>query len=131
MNIFIFKGRLTKDPELSYSANNTAVTAFTVAIDRRQGEADFIRCKAFNKTAETIGNYFSKGREILIQGHVNTGSYEKDGKRVNTTDFIVDRFEFCGSSKQAETAPAPAPKTAPEQMDLPSQFSAVDDDMPF
>lgn len=102
-------GRLTADPEVRYSSNGeTAITRFRIAVSRRfkregDPDADFLNMVAFGKTAENIGKYFQKGSMILTESHVQTGSYEKDGRKVYTTDFVVDGFEFTESkSNKAE-----------------------------
>lgn len=101
-NVCVLIGRLTKDPETRYSGE-TQVTTFTLAVDR-QGKnkgADFIRIVSFNKTAELCERYLSKGRQVAIQGRINTGSYEnKEGQRVYTTDVIADRVKFLGSKSE-------------------------------
>lgn len=108
MNTVNLIGRLTKDPELKYTASGIAVCKFTVAVNRDftnqsgEREADFINCTAFKKTAENLSNYQTKGSQIGVVGRIQTGSFEgQDGKRVFTTDVIVDRIEFLGS-KQGE-----------------------------
>ena len=108
MNTVNLMGRLTKDPELKYTGSGIAVCKFTVAVNRDftnqsgEREADFINCTAFKKTAENLSNYQTKGSQIGVVGRIQTGSFEgQDGKRVFTTDVIVDRIEFLGS-KQGE-----------------------------
>ena len=105
MNKVIIIGRLTKEPELRYAAGSgIAVTRFTIAVNRqfKKDEADFINCVAWNKTAETIAQYFTKGRPIAIVGHIQTGSYDaQDGTKRYTTDVAVESFEFVGSNGQA------------------------------
>ena len=110
MNKVILQGRITKDLEPKYSKDGgTALLSFTVAVNRKyqkEGEekqADFIMCKAFGKTAENISNFFGKGRLILLEGRIQTGSYDKDGTKVYTTDVIVEGFDFCGEKKQEAT----------------------------
>ena len=82
----------------------------SIAVDRptKAGEdrkADFIPCTAWGKTAEFLGKYFTKGKEILAEGRVNTGSYtDEEGKTRYTTDIILDRVEFCGSKGDAKPA---------------------------
>lgn len=104
MNKTILMGRLVKDPDLKFATGSgTAVCKFTVAVNRFKKEdgADFINCVAFNKTAETIAQYMVKGSQILLEGSMQTGSYEKeDGTKVYTTDVLVNRFEFAGSKKE-------------------------------
>ena len=101
MNKVILLGRLTKDPETSFAAGSgTAISRFTVAVNRpyKKDETDFIRCVAFGKTAETISQYLSKGRQIALTGSIRTGSYDaQDGTKRYTTDVAVDSFEFIGS----------------------------------
>ena len=113
MNSVIIHGRLARDPDVRYTNEQMAVANFTVAVDRDmtkakreqaqakgQPTADFIRCKAFGKTAEVIEKYLSKGRRILIQGRIQTGSYEnKQGQTVYTTDVIVGKVEFTDYSQ--------------------------------
>ena len=101
MNKVVLMGRLTRDPELRFAAGSgTAVSRFAVAVDRKKKDdgADFINCVAFGKTAETISQYLVKGRQILIEGNIRTGSYENDeGKKIYTTNVNVERFEFIGN----------------------------------
>src|SRR5690606_20661485 len=106
MNTVNLIGRLTKDPELKYTPSGMAICKFTVAVNRDftnqsgEREADFINCTAFKKTAENLSNYQTKGSQIGVVGRIQTGSFEgQDGKRVFTTDVIVDRVEFLGSKQ--------------------------------
>ncbi|WP_195618416.1 single-stranded DNA-binding protein [Clostridium paraputrificum] len=105
MNKVVLIGRLTKDPDLRYAAGSgMAVSRFTVAVNRRKKEdgADFINCVSFGKTAETISQYLTKGRQIAVIGSIRTGSYDaQDGTKRYTTDVAVESFEFIGSNGQA------------------------------
>ena len=104
MNNVILIGRLTKDPQLSFSkGKGTAIARLTVAVNSMQkGEADFINCTAFGKTAETIGNYMTKGSQIAINGELRVDNYKKDdGTWVNNTSVIINRFEFVSGGKQS------------------------------
>lgn len=107
MNKCIIIGRLTKDIDVRSSQSGTSVAKFTVAVDRRtkEKETDFINCTAFGKTAEVLQKYVRKGHRIGIVGHIQTGSYEKDGHKVYTTDVIVDEIEFL---EKKEDAPEPS-----------------------
>lgn len=100
MNKVILIGRLTKDPELNFAAGTgTAVCKFSLAVTRafKKDETDFINCIAFNKRAETIAQYLTKGRQLAVTGSIRTGSYDaKDGTKRYTTDIVVDSFEFIG-----------------------------------
>ncbi|WP_082729385.1 single-stranded DNA-binding protein [Leptotrichia sp. oral taxon 847] len=98
MNNVILMGRLTRDPELNQSSGGKAFVRFTVAINRIGEGTDFINCVAWEKTAKTISDYFKKGQRILVQGSIRTGSYEKNGQTIYTTDILVNRFEFIESS---------------------------------
>ncbi len=106
MNKVIIMGRLTKDPEVRETGEGKAYARLTVAVDRvnkSTGQnADFISCVAFNKTAEIIRDYCKRGTKICIDGHIQTGSYDKDGRKVFTTDVVIEHFEFAESKKAAE-----------------------------
>lgn len=143
MNKVILMGRLTNDPEVRFAGanNDLAVAGFNLAVDRRMrrdaaaGEqtADFIRCKAFGKSAEFFQNYAKKGTKMLITGHIQTGSYtNKDGQKVYTTDVIVDEQEFAESKKASEgngrTTSAPSRKQNNDFVSVPDDG---DDDLPF
>lgn len=100
-NKVILCGRLTKDPEVRYSQgeNSTCVARYTLAVDRKhtkgeEKQADFIPCVAFGKTGEFVEKYLKKGTKILLVGRIQTGSYEKDGKKVYTTEVIAEEHEF-------------------------------------
>lgn len=102
LNNVVIMGRLTKDVELR-KAGDHKVTNFTVAVDRNfvdedgERQADFIRCVAWNGTAEFIEKYFRKGSMIALTGWIQTGSYEdEDGKTVFTTDIVVNTVSFTG-----------------------------------
>lgn len=97
MNIVVLMGRLTRNIEVRDAA--VKVGRFTLAVPRvKKDESDFINCVAFGRTAEIMDKYLAKGNQVLVEGHMQTGSYtNKEGQKVYTTDVIVDRFEFCGS----------------------------------
>ena len=96
MNNVVLIGRLTKDPELRWSNDNVAIARFSLAINRigKDKGADFPSIVVFSKQAENCEKYLTKGRKVAIQGHIQTGSYEKDGRKVYTTDVVADRVEF-------------------------------------
>ena len=104
MNKVFLVGRLTRDPELRYTSSNLATMRCSIAVDRqfvREGEergADFINIVAFANRAETMGKYLTKGSQIAIDGRIQTGSYDgADGKKVYTTDVVVENFQFLDS----------------------------------
>ena len=100
LNKVVLIGRLTKDPELRYTASGIAVARFTLAVDRgfknQQGEkqADFIPITVWRGAAESCAKYLSKGRLVAVVGRIQTGHYEKDGQRVYTTDVVADEVRF-------------------------------------
>ena len=131
MNCVTLIGRLTKDPEIRYgAATQTAVAKFTIAIDRgkdRNGESkgtDFPNIVCFGKTAELVEKYLGKGRLVGIQGSIQTGSYERDGRKVYTTEVLAERVEFLDKGDSNS-----APKE--ESNGIPEGFSALDEDLPF
>lgn len=106
MNQFNGVGNLVADVELKGQNNNVA--NFRVAIQRpfknkqtNEYETDFLTCKAFGKTAEIIANNFNKGQKIAITGSIQTGSFDgKDGKKVFTTDVVVNQVTFVEKKTQ-------------------------------
>lgn len=106
MNSVNLIGRMTKDPELKEygkGKNAGSVVRFTLAVQRDRDNADFISCVAFGGTAELIDTYFSKGTLFGVSGRIQTGSYEdKDGNKRYTTDVVVSRVSFCGSSGDSQ-----------------------------
>ena len=170
MNSVILVGRLARDPELSYTPNTqTAACRITIAVDRpkRNGDAqgadyvrsaDFIRVTVWGRQAENCDRYLSKGRQIAVQGRIQTGSYKnRNGETVYTTDVVAERVEFLGGGngqqqsqpqvdpaevqRQADALLRPQPqKTTQMQMesqlasgfdDMPDTFMAAEDDIPF
>lgn len=104
MNKVLLIGRLTKDIELKKTQSATAYARFILAVNRRfkqegQPDADFINCVAWKKTAEVMYQHLRKGSHIAIEGRIQTGSYDKDGQRVYTTEVVVENFEFLESKK--------------------------------
>lgn len=132
MNLVIEKGRLTKAPEMSYTANGKCVATFTIAVAkivRKDAPADtpranFIRCVAWENTAQFIGNYFDKGSEILVTGSLETRNYKaKDGSARYVTEVKVSQAEFCGSK--------PSNSTSQPQGEFEGGSNVQDEDIPF
>lgn len=95
MNKVILIGRTTKTPELR--EGNSIFCRFTLAVDRKKKDeqADFINCVAFGKQAEFVAKYFPQGKKMALEGRIQTGSYtNRDGKKITTTDVIVENVEF-------------------------------------
>lgn len=106
MNIVILTGRLTRDPELKYTQSGKAFARFSLAVQQNfkneKGEynADFINCTAWDKKAETIGEYLRKGSNVGVQGRLSVRSYEDENKQKRTmTEVVVESFEFLESKK--------------------------------
>ena len=111
MNKVILVGRLTREPDVRYSttgAEQLAIARYTLAVDRRyqkdsQNNADFIRCVTFGKSAEFAEKYFHQGTKIVVEGRIQTGSYQdKDGKTVYTTEVVAENQEFAESKQAAQ-----------------------------
>ncbi len=108
-------GRLTKDPELSYTSAGLAVAKFTVAVDRfgktpsGEKKTDFFRCSAWRQKAEFVSNYVQKGRLVAVDGRIELNEYtDKEGQRKFTTDIVCDNVELLDSNRDAPGDAAPA-----------------------
>lgn len=104
MNKIILMGRLTRDPEIRYSqgSNPIAVARYTLAVDKKRKRddgitADFFRIVAFDRLAEFAEKYLHKGTKILLSGHVQTGTYEKDGVKMPFFEVVAEEQEFAES----------------------------------
>lgn len=142
MNKTILMGRLTKDPEVRYAASDSGmcIARYTIAVDRRRAasndgqSADFINCVAFGKTGEFAEKYFRKGTKILITGRIQTGSYtNQEGKRIYTTEVIVEDQEFTESKRASEeaAASAPAPSAPQPAAAAPTDAMPMPEPLPF
>ena len=109
MNKVCLIGRFTSNPELSKTSSDIAFTRFTLAVNRNFNnqdgvrEADFINCLAWRRTAELICKYFNKGRQIAVEGRIQTGSYEdKDGNKRKSFDVVVDDITFIDKMEESK-----------------------------
>ena len=149
INKVILMGRLTRDPELRRTNSGAPVCSFSVAIDNGYGEnrqTDFINCVAWNKTAEFVSNYFSKGKMIIVIGRISTRTWEgQDGKKNYATEVVASEVSF-GESKRTQeggggysapqqnaASPAPAAPAFPDNVsdDAFPPLLDTDDDLPF
>ena len=150
LNHIVVMGRLTRDPELRRTGAGTAVTSFTVAVDRDFGgkdggekETDFIDCVAWRQTGEFVEKYFSKGRMAVVSGRLQIRKWtDKDGNARRSAEIVADNVYFGDSRRDGETgnggfsAPA-APVggySAPGASAPASDFAMLDDDdsqLPF
>lgn len=164
MNQVALIGRLTRDPEVRWTQDQMAIASFSIAIDRpprKDGtkDTDFPRITVFGRQAENCEKYLKKGRLVGITGRIQTGSYEKDGVKIYTTDVVADRVEFLewgenaqhtrselpqhasygqqvnysgGSGQPGKDAQPNAQQEMPAQEQMPMGFEAIkDDDIPF
>ena len=153
MNSVVLIGNLTRDPELRYStgANQTAICRFSIAVNDGFGDNErtsFINIVVFGKQAENCERYLAKGRKVAINGRIQTGSYERDGQKIYTTDVVANRVEFLGGGGQSGQSGnfgsqgsgfggsqgfgAPESSAPEEPQGLPGGFTSLqDDDIPF
>lgn len=142
LNFIVIMGRLTRDPEIRRTASGTAVANFSVAVDRdfpsQDGsrETDFIDCVAWKHTAEFIGKYFSKGKQIVAKGRLQIRSWEdKDGNKRRTAEIVVDTAYFSGaksgSASEGKMAYSNAGYGVPAAIDPgPEDYPLLTDDDP-
>lgn len=111
LNQIVIMGRLTRDPELRRTGSGTAVTSFTLAVDRDfsgkdsgEKETDFIDCVAWRQTGEFVSKYFSKGRMAVVTGRLQIrGWTDKDGNKRRTAEVIADSVYFGDSKKESDS----------------------------
>lgn len=139
MNKVVLMGRLTRDPEVRYSAgeNPLAIARYTLAVDRRfhrdgEATADFINCVTFGRAAEFAEKYLRQGTKIAVSGRIQTGSYtNRDGHKAYTTEIVVDEQEFAEGKNagSGSSHPQQAPETDPDGfMNIPE---GIEEEMPF
>ena len=137
MNHWTGMGRLVRDPEVRYTQSGKAVASFTLAIDRRRSgdgnqQVDFIPCIAWEKTADVISQYVTKGQKIAVEGRIQTRSYDaQDGNKRYVTEVVVQSMEFCESKRKA-TSGGTSNTVSPVQQDMfGGSRAASDSDIPF
>lgn len=124
-NKVILMGRLTAAPELKQTQSGTAVTSFTIAVDRRyskegqEKQADFITIVAWKATAEFICKYFDKGSSILVCGELQTRSWDQDGQKRYATEVVAGEVSFCEAKKSSD-----GNNTTQQQNTVQSEFVA-------
>lgn len=138
MNLVILHGRITADPTIRTANSGTKIAGFTIAVDRRlkdkttgERKTDFCRCTAFGKTAEMLERFWTKGKEILVEGELQQNDYTaQDGHEVKSYQVVVNQVHFCGSKN--DSAQYGTTQTEPTQPGLPEnvqnaveQFEAV------
>ena len=128
-NRVILAGNLTRDPETRFTPSGTAVTGFSIAVNRRyklnnevKEEVSFFDIVVFGKQGENCAEYLSKGRPVLVEGRLKQRSWESDGVKRSKVEVVADNVQFLGSPRAAAAEGAPGSEPAPE---------APDDDIPF
>ena len=136
MNKVFLIGRLSRDPELRHTTSGMPVCQINVAISRPVGqgkepETDFINVVVWNKQAENVSKYLAKGRQIAIEGRIQTRNYDNnEGKRVYVTEVIASNVEFLGSAND-QTKNTQQFNDNPFDTDVSSQETANLDNDPF
>ena len=144
MNRVILMGRLTRDPNISYSqsGDNMAIARFTLAVDRRgrrqdgadQPTADFIGCVCFGRQAEFAEKYLRQGTKIAVTGRIQTGSFtDRNGQKVYTTDVVLDDIEFAESKSGSSNnyTGRQAPTSCPDEDGFMQIPEGIDEELPF
>ena len=145
MNKVILMGRITRDAEIRYTQGekSTAIARFSLAVDRRfkkdndEQNTDFISCIAFGKIAEFLEKFGRKGTKFVVDGRIQTGSYNnKDGQNVYTTDVVVENIEFAESKNSSGSGgstnqPAPAPSSSSAGDGFMNIPDGIDEELPF
>lgn len=135
MNKWIGIGRLTDNPDVRYSdkgGEQLCIARYRLAIDRqgKDAGADFISCIAFGKQGEFAEKYLTKGMKIAVEGRIQAGSYEnKEGKKVYTTDIVIERHEFCERREYAEVKYEPKPAPTDDFMQI--DKTDLEENLPF
>jgi len=145
MNKVILMGRITRDAEIRYTQGekSTAIARFSLAVDRRfkkdndEQNTDFISCIAFGKIAEFLEKFGRKGTKFVVDGRIQTGSYDnKDGQKVYTTDVVVENIEFAESKNSSGSGgstnqPAPAPSSSSAGDGFMNIPDGINEELPF
>ena len=134
MNKVILMGRLTRDPDVRYSDQSSAVARFTLAVDRRfkrdgdQQTTDYISCVAFSKTGEFIERYCHQGTKLVVEGRIQTGSYtNRDGNKVYTTDVVAEEMYFAESKKEGSDGRS----ESTDEIGFMNIPEGIDEELPF
>ena len=140
LNKIILMGRLTRDPELRHTGSGTAVTSFSLAVDRDfkgqngEKETDFIDVVAWRGTAEFVSKYFTKGRMAVVEGRLQIRDWtDKDGGKRRTAEVVADSVYFGDSKREGDTGGYKPVGSAVNVALEPGEFAEIDDDgdLPF
>ena len=129
MNKAILTGRFTDEPKVSDTNGGKKFVRFTLAVDRVKEGADFISCVAWEKNAEFVQKYCHKGIKYLVEGHIQTGSYEGKNGKVYTTDIVCEHVEFLEKKKASDGSEGqPTENPGDDWMNIPD---GVQEELPF
>lgn len=136
-NKIVLVGRLTRDPEHKFAASGTAITTFSLAVDRDypkdSNEADFIRIVTFGKTAEFVSQYMTKGKLVLVEGSLRINKWEKDGEKRSIPEVVASHVKFM----ETKGAKHSEPQTSHDEPESVEFFGSDDtegsdsDEIPF
>ncbi|MBA3019468.1 MAG: single-stranded DNA-binding protein [Proteobacteria bacterium] len=139
INKVILIGRLGRDPEVRYTPDGAAVANFSIATseewkDKATGEkkerTEWHRIVAFRKLGEICGEYLSKGKQVYVEGRLQTRSWEKDGVTRYSTEIVASDVQFLGGRDSANSDESPLSSQASDTS-VPSGSDKIDDDIPF
>lgn len=134
-NRIIMVGNLTRDPQLSYTPNNTAVCKFGVATNRKWKDREgtmkedvcFVDCVLFGKGGETFNQYMSKGRPVLVEGRLTLNRWTTpEGEKRSKHEVFVENFTFLGSGRGSDSGSTESPDSSHNEPPPPT-----DNDIPF
>ena len=137
MNKVFLIGRLSRDPELRHTTSGMAVCQINVAISRRTGqgrdpETDFINVVVWDKQAENVAKYLAKGRQVAVEGRIQTRSYDNnEGKKTYVTEVVANNVEFLGSVNDNPRSSSPVEENPFDSMPIDEPATTNVDDDPF
>ena len=139
INKVILIGNLGSDPEVRYTPDGAAVANFSIATsdewtdkatNEKKKRTEWHRIVAWRRLGEICGEYLSKGKQVYIEGKLQTRSWEKDGVTRYTTEIVASDVQFLGTRDSADTYRPSEPSQTPESSG-PSVPNKQDDDIPF
>lgn len=138
LNEIILMGRLTRDPELRRTGSGTAVTSFSLAVERDyksgsgEKETDFIDCVAWRSTAEFVSKYFTKGRMALVRGSLQIRDWtDRDGNKRRSAEVLAENVYFADSKRSTVGEQAPAYSAPQERGSDFAEIGEEDGELPF
>jgi len=135
-NKVILTGHLTKDPEIKFAASGTQVAIFSLAVNgRKDDEASFFDCVAFDKTASLIAEYLSKGSPVLVEGYLKQERWEHEGQKRSKIKIIVTSVKFLGKAQETTIENVDQQLKEPQESDdvvfFGGNTDSSDDNIPF